>query len=130
MQVEEEMLSAFVLPAKADRYKELLATKKGRLKVVGELDHFRDLDPRSCRKIADRGTYVTILGRLADLGAPDVCHVISSNPEIDGRDMPLREALQVTVGSRFGTFISCVPGRLAYYESEEPNERYLCHRQL
>jgi len=32
-----------------------------------------------------------------------------------------------TKGGR-GTFISCVSGVLAYFEGEEPAERYICHR--
>jgi hypothetical protein len=39
--------------------------------------------------------------------------------------MPLSKALSSTVGYGMGTLISCVPGELAYYESEERGERYV-----
>jgi hypothetical protein len=55
--------------------------------------------------------------------------VISSDKELDKRQMDLREALNEVVGRRQGTFISCVPGELAYFEGEEPKERYVCHRR-
>lgn len=42
--------------------------------------------------------------------------------------MPLDEALRAVVGRGMGAFVSCVPGRLAYFESEEPGSRYLLHR--
>jgi hypothetical protein len=45
-----------------------------------------------------------------------------------GREMDLLEALEDTVGGGMGTIISCVPGELAYFESEEQGERYICHR--
>ena len=123
------MFRAFVIPAKARRYADLLATKRGRTKIVCGLDHFKDLDPRFCRKIPDSGDERTILHMLHELGAPSLCHVISSNAELDGCDMPLRDALALAVGSGFGTFISCVPGQLAYFEGEGPSYRYICHRE-
>jgi hypothetical protein len=129
MHVEEALFRAFVVPAKIQRYADLLATKRGRTKVVSGLDHFSDLDPRFCRKITDSGDRGAILHRLHELGAPSLCHVISSNAELDGRDMPLRDALALAVGSGFGTFISCVPGQLGYFEGEGPSDRYICHRE-
>jgi len=42
--------------------------------------------------------------------------------------MDLSEALAEVIGRGCGTFVSCVPGVLAYFESEEPTEPYICHR--
>jgi len=39
--------------------------------------------------------------------------------------MELERALSETVGLGFGTAISCIPGELAYFEAEDPGERYL-----
>lgn len=66
-----------------------------------------------------------ICALLKARGAPDLCRVIS---EIDGRDMPLREALEATVGYGMGTLISCVPGRLGYFEGEGKNARFLLEK--
>ena len=71
------------------------------------------------------GIYALLLAR----DAPDMCHVISENPEIDHTDMPLDASLQATVGMGFGTFISCIPGSLGYFEYEGRNERYILHRK-
>ena len=54
---------------------------------------------------------------------------MSANDELDGREIGLSEALTAVIGSGWGTFVSCVPGVLAYFESEEPTERYICHRK-
>ena len=43
--------------------------------------------------------------------------------------MGLSEALAEVIGRGMGTFISCLPGKLAYFEGEERNERYICHRE-
>lgn len=48
---------------------------------------------------------------------------MSENATLDGREVSLTEALRETVGSGMGTLLSCIPGRLGYYEGEEPNER-------
>jgi hypothetical protein len=40
--------------------------------------------------------------------------------------MPLDQALKATVGNGIGTILSCIPGKLAYFEDEE--ERFILHR--
>ena len=69
-----------------------------------------------------------MLDALRKLGAPPRCHVISVHGELDKRDMPLSDALQIAIGSGQGTFIYCITGVLAYFEGEEPDERYICQR--
>ena len=95
-----------------------------------ELDHFKDLDPRFCRRVekAEQSS-LEILSKLEALGAPSMCHVISANVDLDGLEMRLSDALAEVIGRGMGSFIACVPGELAYFEGEEPNERYICRRQ-
>jgi hypothetical protein len=64
---------------------------------------------------------------LRAAGAPD-CHVPGGSADTDGRDLPLREALALVVGSRLGALIICIPGELAYHEGEEDNDRWLLHK--
>ena len=124
------LFAAFVIPAMRERYVELLSTKRGRERVRGTLDHFDDLGPRFCRDVAGQEAKPTaVLDALRKLGAPPQCHVISVNAELDGRDMPLSDALQIAIGRGQGTFISCIDGVLGYFEGEEPNERYICRRE-
>jgi hypothetical protein len=54
---------------------------------------------------------------------------MSSGDELDGKEMDLAKALKDIIGSGVGAVVSCLPGRLAYFESEEKNERYVCHRE-
>jgi hypothetical protein len=37
-------------------------------------------------------------------------------------------ALEDIIGNNDGTFISCIPGRLACFEGEGPNQRYILER--
>jgi hypothetical protein len=65
---------------------------------------------------------------LRERGAQEMCHVLSENSALDARVLPLREALHTVVGRGMGTFLSCIPGQLGYFESEEPGERYVLER--
>jgi hypothetical protein len=124
---EEALVKSFVLSSKRDRYLNLLATARGRNRVRSYLDHFDDLDRRVCKLVAapDQNP-IALLKILRDLGAPSRCYVMSSG-ELDGHEMELSDALAGVVGYGFGTFISCVTGRLAYFESETAKRRYICH---
>jgi hypothetical protein len=45
--------------------------------------------------------------------------VISDDKEIDGIRMLITDALETILGRTSGTFLSCVPGLLAYFENED-----------
>jgi hypothetical protein len=67
-----------------------------------------------------------LLKLLIAKGAGSKCWVISENPQIDHREMDLGAALKETIGYQMGTFISCIPGKLAYFEDE--SSRYILER--
>jgi hypothetical protein len=58
--------------------------------------------------------------------SPKEIHVIGG--EHDGEDMDLLTALKQIVGYGTGTVLSCVPGKLAYFEGEI-RERFLLVRK-
>ena|SRR5579859_4334512 len=129
MNEEQVLFATFVIPTKRARYVELLGTRRGREKVRRALDHFNDLDPRFCRKLHGRdANRAAVLHALQKLGAPHQCRIISVNADVDGCEMPLADALEITIGGGCGTFISCIGGTLGYFEGEGPNERYICLR--
>jgi hypothetical protein len=126
---EEALFKRFVAYPRRKRLLTLLADPKKRQKLLNELYHFHDLDPRFAHRIAPREQFAEkIYAVLRSKGAPASCYVMSDDADLDGRDMDLREALERTVGQGGGTFLSCLPGQLAYYEGEEPNERYILER--
>ena len=127
--IEKALFESFMAPEKKRRYLELLDSVRGREKIRFGLDHFGDLDPRFCHRIKpSEQHFPDILHSLKSLGAPSLCYVMSSGDELDGREMELSEALRDIIGRGVGAFVSCVPGELAYFESEDINERYICHR--
>lgn len=112
-----------------DRCVELLGTRKGRAKLRQNLDHFGDLDIQWCAKVpAGHQTPAGIAALLRTMGDPRTCYVLSSNSDLDGREMQLGDALEAIVGQGSGSFVCCVPGQRAYFEGESPGERYLCRK--
>ena len=60
---------------------------------------------------------------LRNSGAPEHCYMISENDDLDGQSANLREILDRLVGAGIETIVSCVPGKLAYFEGER--ERFI-----
>jgi hypothetical protein len=55
-------------------------------------------------------------------GAGDMCVIVAEDADLDGRELPLDEALLRVLDDHYGALISCVPGRLAVYSDEAPNK--------
>lgn len=131
MSLEESIVVSFVLRERQRRYLALLESKKGRMKFRAALAHFIDFDPRFVRAIpANQQTPRQIEGLLRRLGATDRCIMSSEADEFDGLELDLSAALARVVGQQWGTLLSCVPEALAYYEGEEPGDRFILHRNL
>ena len=126
MQLEEgALIDAFIIPAKRERWRSLLANSKRRAKIVDGLNHLGDLDPRYATELPSSTDVVALLHRR---GAPSSCHVLSADRELDGRVMPLEEAIESSELSMQGTLVGCIPGRLAYYYGEAGEQRLLLKR--
>jgi hypothetical protein len=119
----ENGLALFVSSEWRTRFRESLHTPKRRKKLRRQLPHFSHLDPRFTTHVPTHEQSSAMLGaRLRAKGAAATCHLLSEDDEFDGRRMPLDEALSEIVerGSFSATFISCIPGRLAYFHDENP----------
>ena len=129
MDHETALINAFVVSSKRERLIEFLQSPERRAKVLATLYHFRDLDPRFLVELAPSDQHAEgIATLLAKRGAPSQCHLISTDHELDGRDLPLVEALQQIIGFGQGTLVSCIPGRLGYFEGESPKDRFILAR--
>jgi hypothetical protein len=127
MNHEEATVKSFVIPVRQERHLEFLKSPKKRAKFIAQLAHFKHLDPRFVVGIPGNQRNPSSLQKLlVEKGAGPKCWVISENSELDGQEFDLLTALQETVGSQMGTFISCIPGKLAYFEDEQT--RYILER--
>ena len=114
---ERALVQSFILPDRQERYLELLAKPERRRDITKTLAHFKHLDMRFATKPPH--TTRDIVTVLLAKGAPETCHVISEDSDLDGKEISLIEGLETIHGRGVGTFLSCVPGRLAYFEAEE-----------
>lgn len=128
MNHEEQLIKAFFVPTKRERYLEMIAKPKKRQKFLLELAHFKALDRRYLLAIPPRQQDPEqITSILSQKGAPRTCWVTSEDSNLDGKEMPLREALKKVIGYQMGTVLSCIPGKLAYFEDEE--DRWILERR-
>ena len=126
MNHEELLIKKFIHPDRQERFLALLTNPKGRKKLLSMLAHGVKLNSQYAKKIqADQQSISEIEKVLKSNGAPSNCFLISEDSNLDQKEMQLREALNKVVGCGMGTFISCIPGKLAYYESEDIGERYI-----
>ena len=58
--------------------------------------------------------------------SPNIVFAMSEDPRLDQQELPLVEALKQIVGRGMGTVLSCIPGRLAFVETED--ERFILQR--
>jgi hypothetical protein len=127
---EEALIRNFVVAEKQERYVNFLAHPKRRRKATDAFAHFHDLDPRWVVQIPSGEHHAETVARtLRSLGAGDTCHVISESRALDGQRLPLDQALAAVIGHGMGTLLSCVPGRLAYFEGESPKDRCILVRR-
>jgi hypothetical protein len=117
MEHEQAFVSVFVVPEKRARYAAFLSNPKRRFEITNRFSHFFDF-------VAQRATPVPRDSSLAALlrkrGAGNVAHVIGGRDGLDGRDMPLEQAIDEAMTDPGGVVISCIPGRLALYLQEFP----------
>ncbi|HLX84382.1 MAG TPA: hypothetical protein VKR59_10830 [Terriglobales bacterium] len=120
MNQEEALLRAFIDPNRMERYLGFIASPKKRVKLIKELAHFKALNPAFLVRLpANQRNVFAIIELLKAKGAGPKCWVISENAKLDGQEADLETALKETVGYQMGTLISCVPGRLGYFEDED-----------
>jgi hypothetical protein len=124
---ELSLIAAFVNRNKRDRYREFVSNPHLRHKFTNRLAHFADFDPKYRLSIPSNSLFAdNIACELQKRHSPNIVFAISEDPALDQKEVPLLEALQQVVGSGMGTVLSCIPGRLAFVETED--ERFILER--
>ena len=117
MDHEQAFVSVFVVPEKRARYAEFLPKAKRRGEIANRFSHFFDFVPQLATPVPRGSALATLLRRQ---GAGDIAHVIGGRDGLDGRDLPLEDAIDEAMTDPSGVVISCVPGRLALLMQEFP----------
>ena len=125
---EQATIQAFVVAAKRDRFVALLGSRKRRRAFLDDLNHFSDWDERYAHPVPAHSDITAV---LREAGAPAECRVIADNTALDGRDMPLGDAVAASEEHSFASIICCIPGELAFYYGEvsTPRNRVLLQRR-
>ena len=117
---DEALVKAFIPAHRQERFLEIIAKPKKRAQLLTELSHFTALNPKFMVAIPPNQQNPPALAKLLKAkGAGPTCYVMSENSRLDGQEVNLETALKETVGSQMGTLISCVPGKLGYFEDED-----------
>ncbi|MGL4610494.1 MAG: hypothetical protein ACRCYY_12580 [Trueperaceae bacterium] len=134
MNAHEEGLLTFFLKAIQPRYRFLLSQPKRRSEGTNRLNHCKDLDPayitwlaRDPRGSSARNAELATL--LLQKGGTKEVYVLSCSSTIDSQMLPLELALRKTEAEGWGTLISCLTGKLAYYFDEAGERRAILERK-
>lgn len=118
---EEGFVRAFIEKSKQERSIAFLTSAKHRRKFTVELAHFKGLDERFSQPIPPTTAHTVkeICQLLRSKGAGQTVWIISELSSLDGQELGLEEALSEVRGREIGSVLSCIPGKLAYFEDEE-----------
>ena len=117
----ERGLTMFVARVHRQRFTDSLTNDKLRAKLQSKLAHFAWLDQRYVEEVPTPEPRV-LAQRLQAEGAPRTCVLVAEDDALDGRELELEHALAAVLHSDHAALISCVPGRLAVFSDEAPNQ--------
>jgi hypothetical protein len=124
---EQALIAAFVRRSKRDRYREFLSNPGTRYKFTHQIAHFADFDPKYRLPVLSNRLFAENAAvELRKRHSPNIVFAISEDPAIDQKELPLVEALKRIVGRGMGTVLCCIPGRLAFVETED--QRFILER--
>jgi hypothetical protein len=129
MDHEAAFVKAFITSEKQARWAQFLANSKRREEILNQLNHNLPYIASFGTEVPGKQDFPAELEKLLKAkGAGPTCHVIVDGLKIDGRELPLAEALNEVCMHEFGAVLSCLPGRLAYYKPESPNRGVILER--
>jgi len=119
---EEKMISVFIAKEKRHRFRYFMDNIKTRPGELDCLNHTRVLNPRYTTWLSGKEDIVQL---LRNEGCPENVYIISMEERIDKKTLPLSEAIAQVFEYNWGTIVSCIPGKLAYYHDEDGKRRAL-----
>lgn len=129
MDHEAAFVKGFLASAKQARWAQFLSNSKRRKEILNQLNHNLPYVPELGTEVPGSHDYPAELERLLKAkGAGPSCHVMVGGLRIDGRELPLAEALNAICMHESGAVLSCIPGRLVYYKPESPNRGVILER--
>ena len=126
---EADFFTWFLEENQARRFASLLNTKSGRARIIFTLSHYIKLDSKFSTDVSKLSVSSKNLIKLAkDKGAPTICYVMSEAKSLDGKEVILDEAIEDILINGCAALVSCIPGKLGFYFSEDARECYLVEK--
>jgi hypothetical protein len=126
----ETVIVSFVDKKHRRRLLELLERPNRRRDLKDMLWHFDRFDMQCVVPVPPSEQKPdSILRILKGYGAGSEVTIISADVRLDQQRLPLGDALNLVVGSDSGSIVSCIPGKLAYYEGEDRGTRHILTNQ-
>lgn len=124
---QDEILhvKTFFEKGRSERFAEMGDKEKPRAKWTDKLNHAPGLKPEHASWLPSNADIVT---QLKQKGAPETCSIISNSSRLDGKSMPLEEAVEEVKRDGWGSVLICIPGKLGYYYGESGERRALLTR--
>lgn len=119
---EEATVRAFIVGERRERFLALLPNPKRRRTLTESLAHpnMGWFDARYVKQIPPAQSNKESIAKILHAkGAGQKCWAISEDRHLDAKEIELESALAEIVGFGMGTILSCVPGKLAFVESED-----------
>jgi hypothetical protein len=122
---EIKLIDNFIINSQKERYRFLFDSKK-RHQYLKKLHHFEDYCENLLISIPpDKQNAQGIYNLLKYYNVPNECYIISTSYLYDMKYMKLDLALKELLGNDFPSIISCIPGKLVFYEGEAPSNRFI-----
>lgn len=123
-ELEQKLISKFIVKAKQKRYVTFLSNKKSRHKFTEELLHFSDFNWNKFREIPGSENERAAVATKVNKYKTSTCYIISVDSEFDGKFVSVEAAVENVIGKE-GTIIIFDDAKVIYYEGESPSCRYI-----
>lgn len=129
MDHEAAFVKAFLPSEKRARWSQYLADTKRRKEILARMSVGLPFISELGTEVPGAQDFPTELEKLLKAkGAGPACHVIVDGLKMDGRDLPLGEALRAICLHERAAILSCLPGCLAYYKPSSPGRGIILER--
>lgn len=116
---EKEFINIFIEKEKRERIMSLIKSEKTRKKFRQLLAHNIYLVKSNSYPLnANMAMKEDIYLELKKYGAPDNCWIMCEDSYYDHKEMKLENALNSLLDTGLGFIISCIPGKIAFYQGE------------
>lgn len=127
-QYDEGIIRLFADKDKKEGLLFKLARPARRDEVISAMGNAIQFAPRCMTEILKKPKVDELHSQLKARSAGDKAYIFGWAEELHGQIIPLREALEMVVGSTKGTLVYCIEGQVGYYEADGWEGYFIIHK--